>query len=234
MRREKTFCKLGLVSLFCWGLLIEAPALSASSDRAAAAEVPDFVNRLEGFGAATKGSEGGPTFEVTSLSPTGPGSIADAVDKARAAGKGIIEFRVRGKISTGMMLDGMANLTIHGNGCELDKTVNMRKGAHDIILRDIAIRHAGGDGISIHQGSYNIVIDHCSLADFGDGSIDITDGCHDVTVQWCILADNGKSLLWGRGANNQANSTNHAPPLSGLHRPVADAPTSLCPGRRSQ
>lgn len=63
------------------------------------------------------------------------------------------------------------------------------EGSH-IIVRGLRIRN-GGDGIQIRNGAHHILIDRVTVTAPGDGGIDITQGSHDVTVQRCYIAGAG-------------------------------------------
>jgi hypothetical protein len=151
----------------------------------------------EGFGAVTTGGDNFPVVHVTTLNPTGAGSLSSAMGNNRKIMvdvKGIINgFRFTGT--------NVANLTIEGNGI----TINGNAGSifafeddcHDFILKNIRFGGSPGeDAITITNRSNRFIIDHCSLATpgttgkIGDGLIDITDGAHDGTVQFCWFGKN--------------------------------------------
>lgn len=149
----------------------------------------------EGFGAVTKGGKDKPVVHVTNLNASGPGSLQAAMGSNRT-----IVFDVAGTIDNfrwdGSGRNAVTNLTVDGSsapspGITLDNNNNgycltFEQGCHDIILKNIRIRNAGMDGISV-VGAYNMIFDHISVAGSGDGSLDISQGSHNITVQWCIF-----------------------------------------------
>jgi hypothetical protein len=144
------------------------------------------------------------------LADAGPGSLREALAKARPAG-GIIRFTVGGGINLASGLDVPSHTTIDGStaprpgitlwgehaGAAGTGVVNIYES--DVIVRDLRIRNGMNDGVHIvprngHPIS-NIVIDHCSITNNTDGGIDITGrnglGVHDLTIIGNYLAGNG-------------------------------------------
>lgn len=148
----------------------------------------------QGFGATTPGGAGGQVVRVTTLEDAGPGSLREAASGGRrtivfdVAGEIILRdhVRIRGAFVT---IDGSTapppGITLRGNGLGVLGT----DGAHDVIVRNLRIRNASGDGIGIGYGAFNVLIEHVSIHGSGDGNLDITTGAHDVTVAWSILAE---------------------------------------------
>ena len=154
----------------------------------------------QGFGATTRGGEGGTVVHVTNLNDSGPGSLREAVSQ----GNRTIVFDVAGDIhlSEFLYVRG-AFVTIDGftapsPGITLrdwSLAIAGDHGAHDVIVRGIRVRDSVNDGIMIKYSAYNVVIDHVSTSGAEDGNIDVTRDAHDITVSWSILAGNVKNSL---------------------------------------
>ncbi len=156
--------------------------------------------QYEGFGAVTKGGKDKRVVHVTNLNATGPGSLYDAMGSSRT-----IVFDVAGIIKNfrwdGSGRNAVSHLTIDGSaapspGITLDNNNNgycltFEEGCHDIIVKNIRVRNAGEDGISV-VGAYNMIFDHISVAGSGDGCLDISRGAHHVTVQWSLFGPGKK------------------------------------------
>ncbi|MBD3348449.1 MAG: hypothetical protein GF400_04540 [Candidatus Eisenbacteria bacterium] len=189
------------------GLLLLASFVSASPGQALAES--GFRDRpLEGYGADTPGGAGGTTYQVTSLSDSGPGSLRDALSGSNRmvtfSVAGTIELestiRVSGSFIT---IDGTTapdpGITITAAHTGVTNALLDLKECHDIIVRNIRICDAPdtniGDNMRIWDDSYNIVVDHCSIRRGADGCLDISDRAHDITIQWCIIAETVKNSL---------------------------------------
>jgi hypothetical protein len=154
---------------------------------------------VEGWGSGTRGGEGGDVVHVTTLEPTGPGSLLEALE---ADGR-IVVFDVAGEIAApdNINTNGASNLTIDGStapdpGITIVDGGLVIEGSHDVILRHLRVRGAADDGIRVFDSS-EILIQHCSSANNGDGSLDITADSFHVTVQDSIVgpAGSGATLL---------------------------------------
>src|SRR5262249_49860281 len=98
----------------------------------------------------------------------------------------------------GITLQG-AGLYIHGSSDPYPACIDSSGNpigcdVHDIIVRNIRVRHATGDarssdGFRVAYSAYNIVFDHVSADYSGDGNIDITEHSHNVTVSWSIFSN---------------------------------------------
>ena len=149
----------------------------------------------QGFGTTTPGGSGGTVVRVTNLNDSGPGSFRDAVSK----GNRTVVFDVGGEILVAnkyievlgafLTIDGSTatspGITLKNGGLRLWG----KKGAHDVIVREIRIRNAATDGIQIAWEAYNVLIDHVSIHGSGDGNLDISQGSRDVTVSWSVFAE---------------------------------------------
>jgi pectate lyase len=161
-----------------------------------AGAIPAFPGAL-GFGAAATGGRGGQVLKVTTLSPTGPGSLQEALD---APGPRIIVFEVSGVIDgditithgdvtiAGETAPG-AGLTIAGRlFAEYDDTVG------NIIVRFVRVRptYDGSDGQQFDGAqlslNHTVILDHVSIAWGVDETLDLYEA-DDVTVQWSTIEE---------------------------------------------
>ena len=129
-----------------------------------------------GWAADTAGGRGGKIIRVTTLAPTGPGSLGAALE---TDGPRIVVFEVGGiidfarreiKITKPFLT--VAGQTAPSPGITLIRT-GIDVGTHDVILQHIRVRTgtAGAakrqgwepDAFSTVSGAYNIIVDHCSM-----------------------------------------------------------------------
>ena len=141
---------------------------------AAVSAMPAFPGAV-GRAAQTPGGRCGRMIQVTTLAPTGPGSLREALD---AKGPRIVVFEVGGVIDLGVETVKISEpfLTIAGQTAPQPGITLIRGGiditAHDVIVQHIRVRPGdaglpkmGGndfDAIST-VGAYNVIVDHCSL-----------------------------------------------------------------------
>jgi pectate lyase len=156
-------------------VIFSAAALGVASFSASAASQIAFPGAL-GWAADTAGGRGGKIIKVTTLAPSGPGSLLEALE---ADGPRIVVFEVGGiidfakhelKISKPFLT--LAGQTAPSPGITLIRT-GIDIATHDVILQHIHIRvgTAGSakrvgwepDAISTVRGAYNVIVDHCSL-----------------------------------------------------------------------
>ncbi|HEY4370146.1 MAG TPA: hypothetical protein VGN07_23140 [Steroidobacteraceae bacterium] len=150
-------------------------ALFSAAGVAATDPQPAFPGAL-GWAANTVGGRGGKIIRVTTLAPTGPGSLSAALD---ADGPRIVVFEVGGVIDFARREIKITKpfLTVAGQtapspGITLIRT-GIDVGTHDVILQHIRVRTgtAGApkrlgwepDAFSTVSGAYNIIVDHCSM-----------------------------------------------------------------------
>ncbi|HSX58726.1 MAG TPA: hypothetical protein VLF18_00870 [Tahibacter sp.] len=142
---------------------------------APAADVPAFPG-AQGWAAMTPGGRGGKIIRVTTLKPTGPGSLTEALN---TPGPRIVVFEVGGVIDLGRSEIAIREpfLTVAGQTAPSPGITLIRGGVdiatHDVVVRHIRIRpgeagvHKGGqwdvDALSTLTGARDVIVDHCSL-----------------------------------------------------------------------
>lgn len=152
----------------------------------------------EGFGAFQTGGRGGAVVKVTTLNPSGPGSLQEAMD---TAGPRIVVFDVSGVIEgdihiphgdltlAGESAPG-AGITIRGH---LYTTYGQSYG--NFIIRHIRVRPPGADADwppSSHDaiqfsGNTGMILDHVDASHGIDENIDLWNAATDVTIQWSAV-----------------------------------------------
>jgi len=141
-----------------------------------AADAPLAFPGAQGWAAHTPGGRGGKILRVTTLSPTGPGSLLEALD---TDGPRIIVFEVGGVIDLGLHEIKITKpfVTIAGQTAPSPGITLIRTGidvtTHDVIVRHIRVRTGGAgaakrsgwepDAFSTQRGAYNVIVDHCSM-----------------------------------------------------------------------
>lgn len=164
-------------------------------------QVPVAQDKPEGFGAVTRGGEGGRIITVTTLADSGPGSFREAL---AAKGPRIILFGVEGTITLQSRLRCTnGQVTIDGGSAPgqgitlLNHGIQFRGDCDDIIVRNLRIRVTTGgaegdclllwglDGGTVER----VLVDHCSFMWATDEVINTWGNVRDVTFQWCIMAE---------------------------------------------
>jgi hypothetical protein len=142
-----------------------------------AADEPEIAfPGAQGAAAQTRGGRGGKIIRVTTLEPTGPGSLLAAIE---AQGPRIVVFEVGGVIDFALREIKIRNpfLTIAGQTAPSPGITLIRTGidvtTHDVILQHLRVRTGGGgakkrggwepDSFSTQAGAYNVIVDHCSM-----------------------------------------------------------------------
>ncbi|GIX50498.1 MAG: hypothetical protein KatS3mg132_692 [Limisphaera sp.] len=161
------------------------------------AQIPAFPG-AEGFGAYAPGGRGGDVYYVTNLNSSGPGSFADAVATAPAAGRTIV-FGVSGYIRINKFNLNKSRITIAGQTAPGDG-IGFEYGpliinGSDIVIRHVRFRYgqreAGGDCINLGNGVTNIMLDHLSVmfsTDENISSFSQNPRPDLVTFQWSLSA----------------------------------------------
>ena len=158
------------------------------------------TERREGFGAQTRGGEGGRVINVEESSEAG---VRMALQRANKTSGVIIRFPENATIAVHGMLPHLnaANVTIEGNGATLDGTEMVKEVAlldvrnHDVVVRNLRLRN-GYDNLRIQgDDAHDVFVTHVSSTGSRDDGISIGYGAHDVTVQWSFLAGNTRSVF---------------------------------------
>ena len=168
-------CLLRALSVaICLATPVGTVAADAST-KAKTAPLPAFPGAL-GWAATTPGGRGGQILRVTTLAPTGPGSLLAALE---ARGARIVVFEVGGVIDLERRSVRIEQpfLTVAGQTAPSPGITLVRGGidiaTHDVIFQHIRVRpgEAGAakrsgleiDAISTLGGAHDVIVDHCSL-----------------------------------------------------------------------
>ena len=144
----------------------------------------------EGYGKFTTGGRGGAVYEVTTLNPTGAGSLGAAIS---ASGARTVVFRVSGTI-TGNFNITNGNITIAGQTAPGDGICikgNLSISADNVIVRYLRIRYDPSTGESDAtggKGTKNVIFDHLSASWSSDEVMSLYFG-ENVTIQWCMITE---------------------------------------------
>jgi hypothetical protein len=182
----------------------------------------------EGFGAGATGGRGGRVIYVTTLRPTGPGSLGAALD---ATGARTILFKVSGVIDASMRI-AHGDVTIAGHTspggiivrglrtdespfCDSSCGAGVR-GVDNVIVRHLRSRpgpedangNIDGDGVRLRH-TRNAMIDHVSAENARDEAFEISYS-NNLTVQDCVL---GETL--GGHASRGGMLMNYSNPAAG-------------------
>jgi len=175
--------------------------VSADRDVAAAPASADIVAfpGAEGFGRITTGGRGGRVIKVGTLSPTGPGSLNEAV---QSKGPRIVVFDVSGVIKGPVTITEpdltIAGQTAPGAGITVEglfaTRYRIRPPANNIIIRFVRVRPKrprrkshGGDCFQLTNVD-RLILDHCSCSWGNDENMDLC-GSRNMTVQWCTIEE---------------------------------------------
>ena len=180
-------------------ILSSAVVLLAFIATLSAGEVQEAIDfQPEGFGANSRGGEGGRVITVTSLANDGPGSLREALT---AEGPRIVEFAVEGVIELKSRIRvSSGRVTVDGSTAPGQCITLMNHGIHfvgdcdDIIVRHLRIRvlegGSSGDGLlfwGVDGGTVErVLVDHCSVMWATDEVIDtwgqVRDLCNPFSI----------------------------------------------------
>lgn len=195
----------------------------AAGSGALPTEVPVPLDVPEGFGAVSRGGEGGRVLVVTTLADSGPGSLREAL---AAQGARIILFGVEGTIKLESRLrctSGRVTIdagSAPGQGVTLlNHGIQFRGDCDDIIVRNLRIRvlTGGAEGDCLlfwgNEGSTveRVLVDHCSLMWATDEVVNTWGEVRDLTCQWTIIAEAQlpHSKAWLSGVGSDRVSVHH-------------------------
>jgi pectate lyase len=143
----------------------------------------------EGYAKYAVGGRGGRVYEVTTLNPSGPGSLGQALG---ASGSRTVVFRVSGTIG-GKFNIRNDNITIAGQTAPGDGICikgSLGVSANDVIIRYIRVRANPTVETDAIGGRYkkNIILDHVSASWSSDEVLSIYH-CENVTIQYCMITE---------------------------------------------
>ncbi|MBP6899356.1 MAG: hypothetical protein KBC73_04650 [Burkholderiaceae bacterium] len=158
------------------GLATPWLALPAGPAHADSADEPAHTLPHRGW-TATRGGQGGRLIRVTTLAPSGPGSLREALE---TPGPRTVVFEVGGVIDmAGAPLAirhphiSIAGQTAPSPGISILKS-EFTIGTHDVLIQHLRFRpgefgrpkKGGGDqdGISTLGGAHDVIVDHCSFS----------------------------------------------------------------------
>jgi pectate lyase len=167
----------------------------------------------EGYGKYTVGGRGGSVYEVTTLNPTGPGSLGEAIG---ASGPRTVVFRVAGTIEGKFSIRNdnitIAGQTAPGDGICIKGSLGIS--ANDVIIRYIRVRAnptVETDAIGCRYKK-NIILDHVSASWSSDEVMSLYHN-ENVTIQWCMIteacAKGGSGHRFGGICGNNYGSYHH-------------------------
>ncbi|KAF0246915.1 MAG: hypothetical protein FD180_274 [Planctomycetota bacterium] len=172
------------------------------------------VSKAEGFGATSKGGDGGAVVKVTTLSDSGAGSLREAL---AFSGPRIIRFDIDGTIDLKSPLrctEGRVTIdgaSAPGKGVTVFRHgIQFRGDCDDIVVKQLRIRvtEGGAEGDCITMWGKDggtierVLIDHCSLVGATDEGVNTWGEVHDVTVQWTIIAEGKNKADHPKGIHN--------------------------------
>lgn len=161
-----------------------------------APDLPAFVG-AQGFGAKATGGRGGKVVKVTTLAPSGAGSLQAALD---LPGPRIVVFAVSGVIVGDVILRQgdvtIAGQTAPGGGITIQGRLRQdpARRVRNVVLRHLRVRspYDGSPGdqfdtVALPNADL-VMIDHCSFAWGVDDVVDLSNAT-EVTVQWSTIEE---------------------------------------------
>ena len=152
-------------------------------------DLPAFPG-AEGFGAKASGGRGGSVQLVTTLAPTGAGSLQAALDQP---GPRIIVFRVSGLIEGDIVIPHgnvtIAGQTAPGAGITIlgHLTTPFGEPISNMILRHIHEWPPSQHDAIQFSTANTYILDHIDASHAADETIDAWDGAYDITLQWSAI-----------------------------------------------
>ncbi len=185
----------------CCAMIGLLAGIAAAEDPA----LPAFPG-AEGFGARSAGGRGGRVIKVTTLEPTGPGSLQEACS---AKGPRIVVFEVSGVIKAPrrgkyyQFVITEPNITIAGQtapgaGITIEGMLvtpyRAAPNLHDVTVRFLRVRpppataiSEGGDCLQLTDID-RLILDHLSCSWGSDENVDVCSS-RDLTIQWCAIEE---------------------------------------------
>lgn len=221
--RKPSIRHLAMVSL------IPFLAMAWATNTARSAETTPAAWQTPPGWTQTRGGEGGRVIRVTTLAPTGAGSLAEAI---ATAGPRTIEFDVAGIIDlAGVTLRiREPHLTIAGETAP-SPGITLTNGGISLTTNDVIIRHlrtrpgAGDrargsgwevDGLATGAGARDVIIDHCSFSWATDENLSASgpqfsgatpdewrrNTSHRITFSHCIIGEALSNSTHGKGLHS--------------------------------
>lgn len=169
---------------------------------------------LEGFGAAATGANTPTIYHVTTLSGTGPGSLAYGLGLSSGStaptGKTIV-FDVAGTITGRHTVTNGSFFTIDGTTApypgititspsQADALSLEGSGVHHVIVKGLSFINSFNDGMNVVDGAHDVMITNCTAYGNADGNIDLSATLgQNVTMQWCIIGWHVNTCHCGSG-----------------------------------
>lgn len=139
-----------------------------------AADTHPAFPEAQGWAASTPGGRGGKILRVTTLAPTGPGSLSEAL---QTKGPRIVVFEVGGVIDFAREEIRITEpyLTIAGQTAPSPGITLIRTGidvaTHDVVLQHLRVRAGTAGAEKGHWepdsfstiGAHDVIVDHCSM-----------------------------------------------------------------------
>ncbi len=180
---------------------------------------------------ATKGGEGGKEIEVTTLAPTGPGSLSEALG---AKGARTVVFRVGGVIDLAGRKLKISNpqVTIAGETAP-SPGITLIKGGLSISADDVVVRHLrvrpGENGKAKKSGwevdaittnaTADVIVDHCSITWATDENLSASGPRHEgetpddwrrntshrITFSHCLIGEGLKESTHKKGTHSMGS-----------------------------
>ena len=177
-------------------------------------EPADPIFERQGYGADTRGGEGGKIYEVrdlnslkTALAATGPRIIRQTTSEPILTDTSL---EIRNPYVT------LENLYVYNEPGAEDHTLAIS--THDVIITNSRLYNpvqAQKDVVSIKKGAYNILFERSTILFGGDETVNSWYDAHDITFAWNIIAypldydDHGYGPLFGAADRNGRNVAFH-------------------------
>lgn len=195
--------------------------------RGAEEQLPDVADPLsdlpvfphaEGYAKYITGGRGGLVYHVTSLAPSGPGTLVNGIMTNPATPRTIV-FDVDGYIEwphSAYPMSNVQNLTIAGQtapgeGITITTDNFYLSGASNVIIRFMHFRHGQAtakDDSFFSKNGTNIMIDHCSF-EWGSDECMSARWNTNLTIQWSIMADGVRTHSMGGLQEWNSLTTHH-------------------------
>lgn len=157
----------------------------------------------EGYGKYSKGGRGGKVFVISTLEPTGKGSLGEAISHK---GPRTVVFGVSGTITGNFKIKNdyitIAGQSAPGDGICIKGSISVD--ANDVIIRYIRVRADPSGETDAVGGRYhkNIIFDHLSASWSSDEVMSLYH-CENVTIQWCMITEACAKIIDGEDTGHR-------------------------------